>query len=140
MALTDKLTAIGDAIREKNGTSDVIPLADMPQAILDIVSGDGSGGDNYESIVYNADNSITLTDKDGTEHHMLCAYEEDMLIGVTYDGKAVKLSYDGDVLVSVGKSSVDMNKAPCTNTVACKRTIELEEQTKKSVVCSVEIS
>ena len=44
MALIDKLNAIGDAIREKNGTTDLIPLADMPQAILDIVSG-GSGGE-----------------------------------------------------------------------------------------------
>ena len=47
MALTDKLTAIGNAIREKNGTSDLIPLADMPQAILDI-----SGGGNVEYIEY----------------------------------------------------------------------------------------
>lgn len=39
MALTDKLTAIGDAIREKNGTTELIPLADMPQAILDISGG-----------------------------------------------------------------------------------------------------
>lgn len=39
MALIDKLNAIGDAIREKNGTSDLIPLADMPQAILDISGG-----------------------------------------------------------------------------------------------------
>ncbi len=40
MALTDKLTAIGNAIREKNGTTELIPLADMPQAILDISSGE----------------------------------------------------------------------------------------------------
>ncbi len=39
MALIDKLRAIGDAIREKNGTSDLIPLSDMPQAIRDISSG-----------------------------------------------------------------------------------------------------
>lgn len=39
MALIDRLTAIGDAIREKNGTTEPIPLVDMPQAILDIVSG-----------------------------------------------------------------------------------------------------
>lgn len=38
MALIEKLSAIGDAIREKNGTSDLIPLADMPQAIRDISS------------------------------------------------------------------------------------------------------
>lgn len=40
MALIDKLRAIGNAIREKNGTTDLIPLADMPQAILDIKNGD----------------------------------------------------------------------------------------------------
>lgn len=40
MALIDKLIAIGNAIREKSGTTELIPLADMPQAILDL-SGDG---------------------------------------------------------------------------------------------------
>ena len=40
MALIDKLSAIGNAIREKSGTTELIPLADMPQAILDL-SGDG---------------------------------------------------------------------------------------------------
>lgn len=39
MALTDKLTAIGDAIREKNGSTEKIPLADMPQVIRDMQSG-----------------------------------------------------------------------------------------------------
>ena len=33
MALTDKLTAIGDAIREKTGSADLIPLSDMPNEI-----------------------------------------------------------------------------------------------------------
>jgi hypothetical protein len=43
MALTERLTAIGNAIREKNGTTELIPLTDMPQAILDI-----SGGGGYD--------------------------------------------------------------------------------------------
>ena len=47
MALIDKLTAIGNAIREKTGTTDLIPLADMPQAILNIESGGASEG-NYK--------------------------------------------------------------------------------------------
>ena len=33
MALTDKLTAIGDAIREKTGSEELIPLSDMPSEI-----------------------------------------------------------------------------------------------------------
>ena len=39
MALTDKLTAIADAIRAKGGTSDTITLAEMPQAVADLPSG-----------------------------------------------------------------------------------------------------
>ena len=42
MALTDKLTAIGNAIRAKTGGTDLIPLADMPAAIESIPSGGGS--------------------------------------------------------------------------------------------------
>lgn len=42
MALIDRLNAIGDAIREKNGTTELIPFKDMPQAILDIESGGAS--------------------------------------------------------------------------------------------------
>lgn len=41
MALIDRLNAIGDAIREKNGTTERIALVDMPQAILNIISCDG---------------------------------------------------------------------------------------------------
>lgn len=44
MALIEKLTAIGNAVREKKGTTELIPLADMPQAILDI----SDGGDNND--------------------------------------------------------------------------------------------
>ena len=109
MALIDGLSNIGDAIREKTGTSDLIPFKDMPQAILDIVSG---GGANYTSITYNADDTIALVDKDGTEHTMVCTYEDDRLISVTYDGKAIKLGYEGEELKSIGKTTVDMASVP----------------------------
>lgn len=39
MALTDKLTAIGNAIRTKTGGSALIPLSDMPAEILSIETG-----------------------------------------------------------------------------------------------------
>ena len=42
MALTDKLTAIGDAIRSKTDTKDLIPLDKMPSMILDIQTGGGT--------------------------------------------------------------------------------------------------
>ena len=117
MALIDKLSAIGSAIREKNGTTDLIPLADMPQAILDIVSG---GGASYTSITYNADDTITLVEKDGTEHTMVCTYEDDRLISVAYDGKAIDLVYEGDVLKSVGKTDIDLSDAPKTMATTIK--------------------
>ncbi len=59
MALTDKLNAIGDAIREKNGTTDLIPLVDMPRAILDLSSDDGEK--TYVEVIPTA--TITLVQK-----------------------------------------------------------------------------
>ena len=54
MALTDKLTAIGNAIRAKTGGSDLLTLDEMPQEIQSIQTG-GSGGDTssekYDDIV-----------------------------------------------------------------------------------------
>lgn len=44
MALTDKLTAIADAIRSKGGTTDQLTLAGMVDAINAIQTGGGSGG------------------------------------------------------------------------------------------------
>lgn len=72
----------------------------------------GSGGATYTNIVYNNDDTITLTDTDGVVHTMSCTYEDGKLIGVTYDGKAVDLTYNGDALVKVGKTAVDVANAP----------------------------
>ena len=70
------------------------------------------GGTEYTSIVYNTDNTVTLTDKDGVVHTMSCIYGDGKLIGVTYDGKAVELTYNGDALVKVGNTVVDMANVP----------------------------
>lgn len=45
MALTNKLTAIGDAIRNKTGSTDLLTLDEMPTAINGIETGGGGGGD-----------------------------------------------------------------------------------------------
>lgn len=50
MALTDKLTAIGNAIRTKTGGSALIPLSDMPAEILSIET---SSGVPVETLSYN---------------------------------------------------------------------------------------
>lgn len=43
MALTDKLTAIGSAIRNKTGSTDLLTLDEMPTAISNIQTGSGGG-------------------------------------------------------------------------------------------------
>lgn len=44
MALTDKLTTIADAIREKTGSTEKLTLEGMAQAIAGIETGGGGGG------------------------------------------------------------------------------------------------
>ena len=54
MALTDKLFAIGDAIREKTGKNDLLALDQMPNEIRNI---GGGGGTDIEPIVLTGDQS-----------------------------------------------------------------------------------
>ena len=54
MALTNKLSAIGDAIREKTGKTDLLTLEQMPVAIASITTG-GGGGVEVEPIVLTGD-------------------------------------------------------------------------------------
>ena len=65
MALTDKLTAIADAIRAKGGTTGTMTLAEMPEKIAAIQTG-GAGGDDSvvssiigRSITEILDNNVT---------------------------------------------------------------------------------
>lgn len=51
MALTDKLSAIGNAIREKGGTTELLTLDEMPTAIGAIETGGGGGGVDIEPII-----------------------------------------------------------------------------------------
>ena len=134
----DRYEAIADAIRKKNGTTELMHPADMPQAILDIVGGGGGDviiGADYTNIVYNEDDTITLTDKDGVEHTMECEYTDGKLTSVKYDGKAVKLTYDGDVLVKVGKTAVDMANVPLSE----PQVAEIHTTTNKAVVVTAPI-
>jgi hypothetical protein len=104
------LVNIANAIREKNGLTDTYKPGEMAEAIK-AINTDG-GGVTYTGIVYNEDNTITLTDKDGVEHTMECEYTDGKLTSVKYDGKTVELVYDGDLLVKVGKTAVDVANAP----------------------------
>lgn len=89
MALTDKLSAIGDAIREKTGKTDLIPLDDMPAEIRSIKSG---GSVNY--------NPATLHSVSGTSSF------SDYLNGTEYipmiEIKAYPQGYSSQNLYRVG--------------------------------------
>ena len=54
MALTNKLSAIGDAIREKTGKTELLTLDAMPLEIASIETG-GGGGIEVEPIVLSGD-------------------------------------------------------------------------------------
>jgi hypothetical protein len=106
MALIERLKAIGDAIRQKNGTTDLIPLKNMPQAILDIVSGDGR---EYTDMIYNNDDTILFTDTEGVKHTMTCVYYDDgKLDTIIYDNETIKLFYENDVLKKIGDTHIDL--------------------------------
>jgi hypothetical protein len=81
----------------------------MPQAILNIAGGGGSGGIEYSNIVYNEDDTVTLTDTDGNEHTIVCEYEGDKLIGATYDDENIDLIYSGDNLVGIDGLTIDLS-------------------------------
>jgi hypothetical protein len=88
-------------------------LNEILEAINNLPSADGlSSGTVYTNIVYNDDNTVTLTDKDGVDHTMVCEYTDGALSGLTYDGKSVELTYEEDVLVNIGAMEVDMANAP----------------------------
>lgn len=55
MALTDKLSAIGNAIREKGGTTELLTLAEMPDAIANLPSGGGDDVFPEEGMVFTGD-------------------------------------------------------------------------------------
>lgn len=62
MALTDKLTAIADAIRSKGGTTDQLTLTGMVDAINAIQTGSGGAGLAYDmgEFVFDEDWAATL--------------------------------------------------------------------------------
>jgi hypothetical protein len=106
---TERYKEIADAIREKNGTTELMHPADMPQAILDIVSG---GGRIYRDIVYNEDDTIDLIEKDGTMHKLECEYVDGMVSQIKFDDKKVRVEYDGQVLVKLGVTNISTTRAP----------------------------
>lgn len=78
--------------------------------------GGGGGGDSaivYTSIIDNGDNTITATDDKGVEH--IVSYvvgADDKITSITLDGKTQSVTYEGDVLVKIGNTDVNMESVP----------------------------
>jgi hypothetical protein len=74
MALTDKLSAIGEAIRYKTETTELLSLDAMPAAIESIET--GTPPMLYNRIDSNEDGSFTLTDLESKTHTLVPTYAE----------------------------------------------------------------
>ena len=61
MALTDKLTAIADAIRGKTGGTETLNLDQMAEEIAGIESGSGSSGAQYETGTFIGDGTARVS-------------------------------------------------------------------------------
>ena len=109
---------VADAVRTGTNTTDLIPVGQLADTILAILSRAPASGDlpgtYYTSIVYNDDDTITLIDIDGFEHTIVCEYTDGKITGATFDGVSIDLSYDNDALINVGGTDVDVSKAPTT--------------------------
>lgn len=79
------------------------------------INSDGDYNIEYSDIVYNEDNTITLTEVDGTVHIMTCEYDGDKIVGFTYDDDDIKLAFDGDKLVKVDDMDVDVDNMPISS-------------------------
>ena len=63
----------------------------------------------YADMAYNNDNTMTLVDKNGVEHTIVCEYTDGKLTSVKYDGKPINLTYDDDdVLTKVGNTDINL--------------------------------
>lgn len=120
MSLCEKINEV-NALGRQNLTDKGISVPDtattyeIMQSIADIVIGGGGSGISYTNIVYNDDNTITLTDTDGAEHTMVCEYTDGKITSVEFDGISIPLQYNESNLVKVGGVSVDVSNAPVSS-------------------------
>lgn len=96
MALTDKLSAIGEAIRYKTETTELLSLDAMPAAIESIET--GTPPMLYNRIDSNEDGSFTLTDLESKTHTLVPTYAEngDVIAVQLDDYEMIPVSHNAD--------------------------------------------
>jgi hypothetical protein len=98
---------IAHAIRVKSGTSEKIQAINFPDKIIEIPN--GKLDIDYKEIIYNTDNTITFIDKNDVEHLMKCVFDASgKLKTVKMDGIVFFVTYEGDYLVSINNTKIDL--------------------------------
>ena len=95
MALTDKLSAIGNAIRAKTGGTDMLTLEQMPTAIASIQTGSGGTSDELAKKIITGEGDITELPSGITK----------IKTGVFTGSDNLKITYIPDGVTSIGGTS-----------------------------------
>jgi hypothetical protein len=113
---------IADALRIATNTTEPIVVGELANKVVEAANNSGINNE-YKSITYNKDNTITLIDKNDVIHSMSCTYENNKMISITYDGRMINLSYDdNDALIGIGNKEINLKNAPTQPEVIQKLT------------------
>lgn len=108
---------VADTYRDATGSLEPVVIGELTSKLAEAMSSTGSNINiEYKSIVYNEDNTITLLDNEDVEHTVSCIYEDGKITSVTLDNEKIKLSYNGDDLISVENIAIDLNQIPKAKT------------------------
>lgn len=91
---------------------DGVPLIQISETEIDITNAPTVDETLYKSMVYNEDGTVTITDSDGTIHTMVCEYDDERVVGLTYDGEDIKMSFRNGNLVGVDEMEIDISSVP----------------------------
>ena len=108
MALTEKLSAIGQAIRDMTGKTEMLTLDAMPGEIRGIETGSG-GSDSSDGVWYVADGSFTPTTQAWTVSHNIGVVPELIVvhIGATPQANCLLfgVGFSGNMMASFAAGS-----------------------------------
>ena len=113
----DMMTAIGKENLEEKGVvlDDDASLLRVIQNIKNISQSGGSGSLSYDSISYGKDpdgNDTLILEDDGVTYYAACEYENGKLKSIIYQGQTIEFQYDGDKLINIGDTEIDLSDAP----------------------------
>ena len=109
IAYTQLVKNIADSYRNATGSSELVAVGELANKIEKAIASADTSNTQYKSITYNADNTITLIDRDDAAHIMTCVYEDNKITAITLDGEEIKLSYDSDSLITIENTVVNFD-------------------------------